>query len=180
MSHYTRSKSCNGIGSKPPGATSRNTAAAASTRRRASLDFLLKKSKSTSSFEALFRKGIGRRSPSPAPRRSALGLLEKAVSSSSLRSQHAQHDNASSDTVTATDAATTSTLVSIDKLDVSLYKARPRRTSSICSSQTRDSFELMVSGNPDVLDGGQYRPREMTIEELAKAIGEGARLSEEG
>ena len=177
MANYTRSKSISVIDCNPSGGTHGNTS---SSRRRASLDFLLKMSKSTSTFEALFRKGdgIGRRSPSPAPRRSALGLLKKAVSSSSLRSQHAQHDNASSATVTATDTATTSTSVSIDKLDVSLYKARPRRTSSICSGQTRDSFELMVSGNPDVLDGGQYRPREMTIEELAKAI-EGARLNEE-
>lgn len=166
MANYTRSKSVGVIDCKPSDGARGN---ASSTRRRASLDFLLKKSKS-STFEALFRKSDGRHSPSPGPRRSPLGLLKRAVSSTSLRSLYAQQDNDSSDT--------TVTSVALDKLDITLYKARPRRTSSICSGQTRDSFELMVSSNPDILDGGQYRPREMTIEELAKAI-EGARLSEE-
>lgn len=174
MSAYTpigTKSPANAIDCKPPShgtCTGRNTTSSA--RRRASLDFLSKMmmSPKSSSLKSLVRNNGAddSRPPSPLPRRSSLGLLQGAVSCTSLRSLYAKQDDA------ATDTATTGTSATMDNLDVTMYHARPRprRTSSIRGGQTRDSFELMVRSSPDVLDGGQYRPREMTIEELVLAI----------
>ena len=133
--------------------------------RRSSLNALLKKTKS-SKFETLFSS-----SSSDGPRRrSSLDRLKKAAGkrSTSLRSIFSNKDSASSSTGAADSNA-------IDDLDVALYKLYKGSISLPLHNRKnnlrRDSFELMARDNPDIFDGGLYRPRDWSLEEMAVAIG---------
>ena len=139
----------------------------ASPGRRSSLRSLFKQTKSTSSESIL--------SPSnptsnvPRQSRPSLDFLKNAAgkSSASLRSIFSNQDSSSS--ITNAKKPT-----SVDDLDVSLFKLYKGSTSLPLHRRRgdlrRDSFELLVIENPDLLDGSHYRPREKTTDEVAMAI----------
>ena len=60
-------------------------------------------------------------------------------------------------------------------MDVKLYKLYKGSASLPLhirrSDLRRDSFELMIRENSEALDGGLYRPRDWSLEDIAMAIG---------
>ena len=105
-----------------------------------------------STLDAQYRRGIAAATPSP-PRRSSLNLLKRAAdkSSTSLRSLFSKQDSASSCTSsTGPDG--------LDEIVFKIYKGSVKRPHD--HRPRADSFELLVSDNPGVLNGSLYRPRE--------------------
>lgn len=132
-----------------------------------------------------------------ARRRSSLDFLKKAatsgstrirsISNTSIRSFFAQDASITNDgdngdkaesgsnnvpgEITISGASDSAALVEPTATTPSRPTIRSRRrSSSINSSKTRDSFEIMVrsaGGSDDVRRGSQYRPRSGTLEELA-------------
>ena len=103
-----------------------------------------------STLDAQHRRGIAAAAPSP-PRRSTLNLLKRAAdkSSTSLRSLFSKQDSASSCTSSTDPDCLDETVCKFYKGSVKRPHDRPRA----------DSFELLVSENPDVMNGSLCRPR---------------------